>query len=243
MSNESKKKSKDVHDAATRNKNKGLVNGQEANEKLGNKKYEGEMFKLQTELVKLQEWAKVTGARVVILFEGRDAAGKGGIIKRIAELISPRVFRVVALPAPTDRAEDTDLSATIHRPSSRGRRDRHLRSQLVQPRGRGARDGLLQQAGTTAGSCKNCPSFEASLVNDGIILLKYWLEVSEKEQHERFLARIKDTSKRWKLSPMDLESHRRWYDYSRARDAMLDRDGYCAPLGSSFLQTTRNGLA
>ena len=101
MSNQSKKKN--AHDTATQKKSKGVVYGRDSDEKLGNKKYEAEMFKLQTELVKLQEWAKVTGARVVILFEGRDAAGKGGIIKRIAELTSPRVFRVVALPAPTER--------------------------------------------------------------------------------------------------------------------------------------------
>jgi polyphosphate kinase 2 len=213
------KKNKDVHDAATDNKNKG-DHSREANQKLGNKEYEAEMFKLQTELVKLQEWAKATGARVVILFEGRDAAGKGGIIKRIAERTSPRVFRVVALPAPTDRQKtQLYMQRYIEQLPAGGEivifdRSWYNRAGVEQVMGFCSKEAYTK-------FLKNCPSFEASIVNDGVILLKYWLEVSEKEQHLRFLDRIKDTSKRWKLSPMDLESHRRWYDYSRARDAML----------------------
>jgi polyphosphate kinase len=188
--------------------------------KMKNKDYEKEMFKLQTELVKLQEWAKATGARVVIIFEGRDAAGKGGIIKRIAERTSPRVFRVVALPAPTERQKSQIyLQRYIEHLPAGGEivifdRSWYNRAGVEHVMGFCSKDAYTK-------FLKNTPNFEASIVSDGIILLKYWLEVSEKVQHERFLARIKDTSKRWKLSPMDLESHRRWYDYSRARDAML----------------------
>jgi polyphosphate kinase len=188
--------------------------------KMKNKDYEREMFKLQTELVKLQEWAKATGARVVIIFEGRDAAGKGGIIKRIAERTSPRAFRVVALPAPTERQKSQIyLQRYIEHLPAGGEivifdRSWYNRAGVEYVMGFCSKDAYTK-------FLKNTPNFEASLVSDGIILLKYWLEVSEKEQHKRFLARIEDTSKRWKLSPMDLESHRRWYDYSRARDAML----------------------
>ena len=188
--------------------------------KLSNKDYERQMFKLQTELVKLQEWAKAAGARVVIIFEGRDAAGKGGIIKRIAERTSPRVFRVVALPSPTDRQKSQIyMQRYVEQLPAGG-------EIIIFDRSWYNRAGVEHVMGFCSKEqytkfLKNCPAFETSLTNDGIILLKYWLEVSEEVQHERFLARIKDTSKRWKLSPMDLESHRRWYDYSRARDAML----------------------
>jgi polyphosphate kinase 2 len=191
-----------------------------AREKMSGKAYEKEMFKLQTELVKLQEWVKTTGARVVIIFEGRDAAGKGGIIKRIAERTSPRVFRVVALPSPTERQKSQIyMQRYVEQLPAGG-------EIIVFDRSWYNRAGVEQVMGFCSKEqytkfLNNCPAFETSLINDGIILLKYWLEVSEKEQHKRFLARIKDTSKRWKLSPMDLESHRCWYDYSRARDAML----------------------
>jgi polyphosphate kinase 2 len=188
--------------------------------KMSNKEYEKELFKLQTELVKMQEWVKATGARIVIIFEGRDAAGKGGTIKRIAERVSPRVFRLVALPAPTEREKSEIYMQRYiaHLPAGG--------EVIIFDRSWYNRAGVEYVMGfCTKEQCtkflKNCPSFEMSLVSDGIILLKYWMEVSEKEQHKRFQARIKDTSKRWKLSPMDLESHRRWYDYSRARDAML----------------------
>jgi polyphosphate kinase len=192
----------------------------DAPEKLSGKVYESEMFKLQTELVKLQEWAKHTGARIVIVFEGRDAAGKGGVIKRIAERTSPRVFRVVALPAPTERQKSQMyMQRYVELMPSGG-------EIIIFDRSWYNRAGVEHVMGFCtkeqyAKFLKQCPSFETALVSDGIILLKYWMEVSEKEQHKRFEARIKDTSKRWKLSPMDLESHRRWYDYSRARDAML----------------------
>ena len=189
-------------------------------EKLKNKYYEQEMFKLQTELVKLQEWVKETGARIIIIFEGRDAAGKGGTIKRIVERVSPRVFRVVALPAPTDREKSQMYMQRYigHLPAGG--------EIIIFDRSWYNRAGVEHVMGFCTKEqytkfLKACPSFEMALVNDGIILLKYWMEVSEKEQHKRFQARIKDPSKRWKLSPMDLESHRRWYDFSRARDAML----------------------
>jgi polyphosphate kinase 2 len=188
--------------------------------KMKNKEYEKEMFKLQTELVKLQEWVRATGARIVIIFEGRDAAGKGGTIKRIAERVSPRVFRVIALPAPTERQKSQIyLQRYIEQLPAGG-------EIVIFDRSWYNRAGVEHVMGFCSKLdytrfLKNCPNFELSLVNDGIILLKYWMEVSEKEQHKRFQARIKDTSKRWKLSSMDMESHRRWYDYSRARDAML----------------------
>jgi polyphosphate kinase 2 len=191
-----------------------------AKAKMSNKEYEKEMFKLQTELVKLQEWVKATGARIVILFEGRDAAGKGGTIKRIVERVSPRVFRVVALPAPTERQKSQIyLQRYIEHLPAGG-------EIVIFDRSWYNRAGVEHVMGFCSKQdytrfLKNCPSFEMSIVTDGIILLKYWMEVSEHEQHKRFLARISDTSKRWKLSPMDLESHRRWYDFSRARDAML----------------------
>ncbi len=189
-------------------------------QKLDKKEYERELFKLQVELVKLQSWVKETGARIVILFEGRDAAGKGGIIKRILERVSPRVFRLVALPAPTDR-EKTQLywQRYIAQLPAAG-------EIVIFDRSWYNRAGVEHVMGFCSKEdykrfLQGCPQFEATLVYNGIILLKYWMDVSEKEQHRRFVGRISDPSKRWKLSPMDLESHRRWYDYSRARDAML----------------------
>jgi polyphosphate kinase len=188
--------------------------------KVKNKEYEAELFKLQVELVKLQDWVKKTGARIVIVFEGRDAAGKGGIIKRILERVSPRVFRLVALPAPTER-QKTQIYAQryIEQLPAGG-------EIVIFDRSWYNRAGVEHVMGFCSKEeykkfLQGCPIFENFVINNGIILLKYWLDVSEKEQHKRFLARIKDPSKRWKLSPMDLESHRRWYDYSRARDAML----------------------
>src|SRR5271166_3978171 len=218
MSKKSKKNNNDGHGSAEHKKPQS--GDDEGNQKLGKREYEAEIFQLQVELVKLQEWVKKTGARIVIVFEGRDAAGKGGIIKRIMERVSPRVFRLVALPAATDR-QKTQLYA-----------QRYMEQMpaggeiVIFDRSWYNRLGVEHVMGFCTDEeyktfLKECPAFENVLVSNGIILLKYWLEVSEKEQHRRFLARIKDPSKRWKLSPMDLESHRRWYDYSRARDAML----------------------
>ena len=213
MSKKSKNKQSKL-DGDTQN---GDVNGQS---KIGKKEYEAELIKLQVELVKLQEWVKATNARVVIVFEGRDAAGKGGLIKRIVERVSPRIFRVVALPAPTER-QKTQLHAQryIERLPAGG-------EIVIFDRSWYNRAGVEYVMGFCTEEehrqfLRDCPIFEGFLISQGIILLKYWLEVSEEEQHKRFLARIEDPSKRWKLSPMDLESHHRWYDYSRARDAML----------------------
>jgi polyphosphate kinase 2 len=208
------KKSKSRLDGVTKPPD---LNGQA---KIGKKEYEAEIFKLQVELVKFQDWVKATNARVVILFEGRDAAGKGGIIKRIMERVSPRIFRVAALPAPTER-QRTQLHA------QRYIEDLPAGGEVVIfDRSWYNRAGVEYVMGFCTKEqhrqfLRDCPTFEGFLVSQGIILLKYWLEVSKKEQHKRFLARIEDPSKRWKLSPMDLESHHRWYDYSRARDAML----------------------
>ena len=217
MAKNSKKKRSD---AAEKDQKQPAAKHDGGSVKMSNKEYEKEMFKLQTELVKLQEWVKATGARIVIIFEGRDAAGKGGTIKRIAERVSPRVFRVIALPAPTER-QKTQIywQRYIEQLPSGGEiiifdRSWYNRAGVEHVMGFCSKPDYLK-------FLKGCPAFENALVNDGIILLKYWLEVNEKEQHKRFVARIKDTSKRWKLSPMDLESHRRWYDYSAARDAML----------------------
>ena len=211
---ENAKKSKSMPDRDTKHSG---VNGQP---KICKKDYEAQIFKLQIELVKLQEWVKATNARIVILFEGRDAAGKGGIIKRIMERVSPRIFRVVALPAPNDRQK-----AQLH--AQRYVEQLPAGGEIVIfDRSWYNRAGVEYVMGFCSKEehrefLRDCPTFEGFLVSQGIILLKYWLEVSKKEQHKRFLARINDPSKRWKLSPMDLESHRRWYDYSRVRDAML----------------------
>ena len=194
--------------------------GLNGKQKMDKKEYEAELFKLQVELVKLQEWVKATNARIVIVLEGRDAAGKGGAIKRIVELVSPRVFRVVALPSPTERQKtQLHIQRYIEQLPAGGEVVIFDRSWYNRP-------GVEHVMGFCTDEeyrefLRDCPVFEAFLVSQGFILLKYWLEVSEKEQHKRFLDRIKDPSKRWKLSPMDLESHRRWYDYSRARDEML----------------------
>ena len=197
-----------------------LAKQNEASASLSKKDYERELYKLQVELVKLQEWVKKTGAKIIVIFEGRDAAGKGGVIKRITERVSPRVFRLVALPAPTER-EKTQMymQRYVAQLPAGG-------EVVIFDRSWYNRAGVEYVMGFASKEqhrkfLQSCPSFEMALVDSGIILLKYWLDVSEKEQHRRFQDRIKDPTKRWKLSPMDLESHRRFYDYSRARDAML----------------------
>ena len=188
--------------------------------RLPRKEYERALEDLQVELVKLQSWVKHTGARIVIVFEGRDAAGKGGVIKRITERVSPRVFRVVALPAPNDR-EKSQLYVQrylAHMPAA---------GEIVLfDRSWYNRAGVEKVLGfCTARQHENflrtCDRFEQALVDDGIILLKYWLSVSQDEQERRFRARIEDPLRQWKLSPTDLESVRRWYEYSAARDAMF----------------------
>ena len=188
---------------------------------LPNKDYEKELKKLHVELVKLQEWVKHKGLKVCIVFEGRDGAGKGGTIKAITERVSPRVFRVVALPAPTER-EKSQMYIQRYLP--------HLPAAgeiVIFDRSWYNRAGVERVMGfctRRAGAglpARSCPTVEKAMVESGIILLKYWLEVSEEEQTRRLEARIDDGRKIWKLSPMDLKSYSRWYDYSRARDDMF----------------------
>jgi polyphosphate kinase len=189
-------------------------------EKLPRKEFEKELEKLDVELVTLQLWAQKQGQRIIVLFEGRDAAGKGGVIKRITERVSPRVFRVVALPAPTER-EKSQLYLQ--------RYVRHFPAGgeiVIFDRSWYNRAGVERVMGFCSEKevqrfLKLAPVFERFIVESGIILIKYWFEVSQDEQTRRFKSRIDDGRKIWKLSPMDLESHRRWYDFSRARDDML----------------------
>jgi polyphosphate kinase 2 (PPK2 family) len=181
----------------------------------------GMLKKLHVELVKLQQWVVHKGLKVCIVFEGRDGAGKGGTIKAITERVSPaRVSR--GRPARPHRArEDADVHPALPAsPAGRGR-DRHLRPELVQPRRRRSGHGLSAPRRRPTGSLKVVPQVEKAIVDSGVILLKYWLEVSPEEQTRRLKARIDDGRKLWKLSPMDLKSYSRWYDYSRARDAMF----------------------
>jgi len=188
---------------------------------LKRKKYEKELRRLQAELCKLQDWVKYKGLRVIIVFEGRDAAGKGGTIRAITERVSPRVFRLVALPAPSDR-EKTQMYVQrymAHFPAAG--------EIVIFDRSWYNRAGVERVMGfCTDEQYKNflklCPTVEKYIVDAGIQLIKYWLEVGKKEQQRRFEARLQDPLRQWKLSPMDLESFRRWYEYSRARDKMLE---------------------
>ena len=188
--------------------------------KMARKVYEKELRKLQVGLCHLQEWVKEKRLRVIILFEGRDAAGKGGTIKAITEKVSPRVFRVVALPAPSDREKSQMyIQRYIQHFPAAG-------EIVIFDRSWYNRAGVERVMGFCTeeeadGFLKVAPLFEKLMVHSGIILLKYWLEVSPDEQTRRLEARIDDGRKIWKLSPMDLKSYGRWYDYSRARDAMF----------------------
>lgn len=188
--------------------------------KMKRKKYEKELLSLQIELVKLQSWVKQTGARIVVLFEGRDAAGKGGIIKRITERVSPRVFRVVALPAPSDREKSQIYYQRYIAQLPAGGEI------VIFDRSWYNRAGVEKVLGFCTNKehenfLRNCDQFERSLVNDGIYLIKYWISVSHQEQVRRFRARIEDPLRQWKLSPTDLESVKKWYAYSKARDEMF----------------------
>ncbi|KMO76281.1 polyphosphate kinase 2 [Mycobacterium sp. BK558] len=188
--------------------------------KLPNKIYKAELFRLQTELVKLQEWARETGARVVIVFEGRDAAGKGGTIKRITEYLSPRIARIAALPAPSDRERGMwYFQRYIAHLPARGEIVLFDRSWYN-------RAGVEKVMGFCTPAehilfLRQTPIFEQMLIDDGIILRKYWFSVSDDEQLRRFRSRLHDPVRQWKLSPMDLESVYRWEDYSRAKDEMM----------------------
>jgi polyphosphate kinase 2 len=188
--------------------------------KLKRKEYEEQIAKFHAELVKLQFWVKQTGVRIIVLFEGRDAAGKGGVIKRITERVSPRVFRVVALPAPSERERSQIYFQRYfeHFPAA---------GEIVLfDRSWYNRAGVERVMGFCTDEqydrfLKVCPAWEKDIINAGVTLVKYWFEVNMDEQTRRFSERMNDPRKTWKLSPMDLESHRRWYDYSRARDAMF----------------------
>jgi polyphosphate kinase len=210
--------------AATKGRSKGKKakneNGSEDQEKLGNKAYERELARLHGELVKLQLWVVAKGLKVVVVFEGRDGAGKGGVIKAITERVSPRVYRVVALPAPTER-EKSQMYVQ--------RYVRHLPA--------GGEIAIFDRSWYNRAGVERvmefcsieqvkrflevAPEFEKAMTESGIILIKYWLEVSPEEQTRRLEGRIDDPRKIWKLSPMDLKSYSRWYDYSRARDDMF----------------------
>ena len=188
--------------------------------KLKNKEYMKELRKLQVELCHLQEWVKAKGLRVIIIFEGRDAAGKGGTIKALTDRVSPRVFRVAALPAPSDR-EKSQLYIQ--------RYIQHFPAEgevVVFDRSWYNRAGVEHVLGFCTPEehghfLELCPGVEKHIVNNGIRLIKIWLESSDKEQKRRFEARISDPLRQWKLSPIDLQSRARWFDYSRARDLML----------------------
>ena len=188
--------------------------------KLKRKPYEREMRRLHGELVAMQEWVKASGAKIGIVFEGRDTAGKGGTIKRITERVSPRVFRVVALPAPTEREQSQMYMQRYvpHFPAAG--------EVVIFDRSWYNRAGVERVMGfckpeETERYLELAPSFEKAMADSGILLLKYWLEVSPEEQTRRLESRIHDPRKAWKLSDMDLKSYSRWYDYSRARDAMF----------------------
>ena len=206
--------------------------------------YDEALRELQVELCALQEWVKHKGLRVVVVFEGRDAAGKGGTIKALTERVSPRVFRVVALPAPSDREKSQlYMQRYIQHFPAAGEVVIFDRSWYNRA-GVEYRDGLLHRGAVPATSSKLCPEFEHDIVDDGIILIKFWLEVGHEEQERRFEARIEDPLRQWKLSPMDLESSQRWYDYSRARDMMLKAtDTEHAPWYHRAAPTTSGGRA
>jgi polyphosphate kinase 2 len=199
-----------------------MPKNENTNGKLKRKSYEKELRKLQVRLCHLQEWVKHKGLRVIIVFEGRDTAGKGGTIKALTERVSPRVFRVVALPAPSDR-EKSQLFAQ--------RYIQHFPAAgeiVIFDRSWYNRAGVEYVMGFISEEqhkrfLDTCPDIEKLIVDSGIILIKLWLEVGQDEQDKRFAARITDPLRQWKLSSMDIESYQRWYDYSRARDLMLQK--------------------
>jgi polyphosphate kinase 2 len=192
----------------------------DAPEKLTRKDYERELFKLHVELVKLQEWVKHKGLKVCVLFEGRDGAGKGGTIKALTERVSPRVFRVVALPAPTER-EKSQMYIQRYVPHLPAAGEVVIFDRSWYNRAGVERVMEFCTEEQVGWFLQAVPYVEKAIVDSGVILLKYWLEVGREEQTRRLEARIADGRKTWKLSPMDLKSYDRWYDYSRARDEMF----------------------
>ena len=221
-----KKKKSDRNNApkkSTKTENAICVKDEEkikVKQKLSKKCYEEELFKLQIELVKLQEWIRNKGLKVVVIFEGRDAAGKGGVIKRITQRLNPRVCRVVALYTPTERQKTQWYFQryVAHLPAAG--------EMVLFDRSWYNRAGVERVMGFCTEDeyrefLRSCPEFERMLVRSGIILIKYWFSVSDEEQERRFQARITDPTKRWKLSPMDLESRAKWVEYSMAKDEMF----------------------
>lgn len=189
--------------------------------RLKRKQYEKQMSRLQAELCKLQDWVKYKGLRVIVIFEGRDAAGKGGTIRALTERVSPRVFRVVALPAPSDREKSQMYMQRYmnHFPAAG--------EIVIFDRSWYNRAGVEYVMGFCTEKqhrrfLELCPTTEKYIVDAGILLIKYWMEVGQEEQERRFEARINDPVRQWKLSPMDIESYRRWYEFSKARDKMLE---------------------
>jgi polyphosphate kinase 2 len=195
--------------------------GKKKGNKLGKKAYEEELARLQLELSRLQDWVVQSGAKVLVIFEGRDTAGKGGLIKRITENVSPRVFRVVALPAPNDqeRTQFYFQRYAAHLPSAG--------QVVIFDRSWYNRAGVEKVMGFCTDEqyeefFRICPGWERALIGSGIILIKYFLVVSPKQQLKRFEARISDRTKQWKLSPLDVKARDHWYDYSRGYDRMFD---------------------
>jgi polyphosphate kinase 2 len=225
MGNKDKKKTKGKEKEEIKENNKVVEKKQEESlhdnsEKLSEAFYLKELEKLQMELVNLQEWIKYKGLRVVVIFEGRDAAGKGGTIKRITESLNPRICRVVALGVPTER-EKTQWyfqRYTDHLPAAG--------EMVLFDRSWYNRAGVERVMGFCTEDeywdfLRSCPSFENMLIRSGLILIKYWFSVSDKEQERRFRQRIEDPTRRWKISPMDVESRLKWIEYSKAKDDMF----------------------
>jgi len=206
---------------AARKKQPSAKNG-DKNGKMKGKEYAKHLHGLQTELCHLQSWVKATGARAIIVFEGRDAAGKGGTIKAITERVSPRVFRVAALPAPSDREKSQMfLQRYIQHFPAAG-------EIVIFDRSWYNRAGVERVMGFCTDEqyeefFRSVPEFERMLARSGIQVIKYWFSISDEEQHDRFLSRIHDPLKQWKLSPMDLESRRRWEAYTKAKEIMIER--------------------
>lgn len=198
----------------------GDVQREQARIELTGKIYQKELDRLQGELVKVQLWLRQSGAKIIVVFEGRDAAGKGGVIRRIAERVSPRVFRIMALPAPSER-ERTQMYIQRYIECFPAGGEVVLFDRSWYNRAGVERVMGFCSDAEFARFLQVCPQFERGIVDSGIQLIKYWFEVSMEEQTKRFKQRIRDPRKIWKLSPMDLESHRRWYDYSQAKDAMF----------------------
>ncbi len=193
---------------------------QELKEKMPSDFYEDELIKLQIELVKLQEWIKYKGLRVIVLFEGRDAAGKGGTIKRITECLNPRVCRVVALGIPTEREKTQWYFQRYvdHLPAAG--------EMVIFDRSWYNRAGVERVMGFCTDDeywdfLRSCPNFETMLIRSGIIIIKYWFSVSDMEQEQRFIQRIEDPTRRWKISPMDMAARTKWIEYSKAKDEMF----------------------